>query len=160
MVVIDRSEEGEKRIMRFARAQKGNRYTFWGLWHAMEEGGDSSLCGDFSLAAIPEGTLWQDMEDAPENICRACCHHLNGYKVEKIRGGQVRRYGPTINEWRITDLSGDLTEEEVKAYCLKNVSRAALRTDPNYHSLSEHVQAFVHLGDGVYRYQTGHDWTG
>ncbi len=84
-------------------------------------------------------------------------HAENGYEVECIRTGQVRRYGPTVCEYIVRDLTGERSETDVRVYCTINVCRA---DDAMEHPLQMHLQSFVRRDDGSYRYICGHDWTG
>jgi hypothetical protein len=84
-------------------------------------------------------------------------HKENGYEVKCLRSGQVRRYGPTVNEYIVRDMTGERTEEEIRKYCTEHVRKA---DDPRKHGLITHLQTFKLLGDGSYRYICGHEYTG
>ena len=84
-------------------------------------------------------------------------HEENGYEVECLQAGQVRRYGPTINRYVVRDLTSERTEEEIREYCTTKVKRA---DDPRKHSLTNHLQRFARQDDGSYSYICGHEWTG
>jgi len=83
-------------------------------------------------------------------------HEENGYEVETLQSGQVRRYGPSIHKYRVVDLR-NRPEAEVREYCTTHVRRA---DDPQKHSLVTHLQGFRNMGDGTYIYQAGHEYTG
>lgn len=53
-------------------------------------------------------------------------HLPNGYDVDNIRSGQVRRYGPTIYEYVVKDLTGERSDEEVLEYCRTEVQKAPM----------------------------------
>lgn len=131
-------------------------------WHIVNPETLLAFCGDdphdcgqhfYGIdGELPEG----------DRFCKARFHAMHGYKVENVRYGQVRRYGPTVNGWHITDLTGQRAPEEIKAYCREHVRPAPARGEDGYHTLHEHYQGFkaVYGQEHTYYYQTGRDWTG
>ena len=86
-------------------------------------------------------------------------HRSNGYHVERLSGGQVRRYGPTVVKYIIICLDSYTHDEEKKAreYCVTEVEKA---DDLAKHSLLTHLIEFKRIGPRTYYYECGHDWTG
>lgn len=136
-------------------------------WHIVNPETLLGLCGDDSQMSKKHFEGYES-EEFPKDVrlCKACEHAQHGYKVRIVqyglirRYGQIRRYGPSVYRWRITDLSGERTAEEVRTYCKEHIRDVPERGDPNYHPLCEHFAFFRDQGNGVYVYQTEHDWTG
>ena len=131
--------------------------SLFGLWHHLQ-GAGKTMCGkDIS------GDIAETLPDGKErDLCFKCAALARGFDVETIQGGQVRRYGPTVHEYRITDLRGSRDKDEVLAFCRQFVQRAALKSDENYHPLIEHVQIFklIDAEKHIWKYPTGHEYTG
>jgi hypothetical protein len=79
------------------------------------------------------------------------------YQVKRIRSGQIRRYGPEIGSYIVTDLSGERTEEEVLDYCTTIVERATKTIE---HSLRNHMTKFEKIDDNQWQYETRREWDG
>ena len=87
-------------------------------------------------------------------------HRRNGFHVERLSGGQTRRYGPTEESYIVIYLNPyDWTnpEEKIREYCTTKIHRA---DDPPKHTLREHLIEFKKIGPRTYLYKCGHDWTG
>ena len=133
--------------MKFGRVKP----EYFGVWHIMD--GDSFLCGD-------DGEPNEFLELLGDNrVCKACRHAGAGYKVETVRAGQTRRYGPTINTYKVIDLK-KRSKEEVFDYCRENIKFGYRRDEDGFHSLTSHVKQFIYHGNGEYGYEVGHEYTG
>jgi len=126
---------------------------FFGRWHIFN--GETYLCDEDG-----EPDEFTDVLPENESICQFCLHIEAGYKVEKIRGGQVRRYGPTINTYHVTDLTGIREKDEVLAYCRSQIRKGVMKGEPGYHPLTPHVMGFHQRSDGKWFYEVGHEYTG
>ena len=126
---------------------------FFGRWHIFN--GEAYLCeGD------EEPDEFADELPGGDKVCEFCQHVEAGYKVEKIRGGQTRCYGPTINTYHVTDLTGEREKDEVLAYCRERVRRGKMKGEDGYHPLTPHVMGFHQRNDGKWFYEVGHEYTG
>ena len=112
-----------------------------------------------SEAAWERADIWYDgrCDRMAEKTKWQLKHEENGYEVVRVRGGQVRRYGPSIYEYIVRDLSGERDIDEVRAYCTTEVRCA---DDPRKHGLHMHLKSFNRLDDGSYCYICGHEYTG
>jgi len=132
----------------------------WHPWHIINPETLFAYCGD-DPRNVGEHFDGIDGEvPAGDRLCVACEHAKAGYQVVNVQYGQVRRYGPSIYCWHVTDLTGTKTVEEVKAYCLEHVRKVPVSGDSDYHPLHEHFQRFSDRGNHVFEYQTGHEYTG
>jgi len=136
---------------------KHDEFSWWKIWHITND--EITPCcgsGDVSIAATAEITS----EPPKTAICQSCICAVNGYDVTRIRGGQVRRYGPTINTYTVIDLNGDRSDDEVLEFCRTHIYRAKMKGDDGFHSLLPHVMRFCRNGDGGFTYEAGHEYTG
>ena len=83
-------------------------------------------------------------------------HRNNGYHVERLSGGQVRAYGPTIFKYIVIKLE-QYGRRDVRKYCVEIVHGA---NDPKEHDLLMHIMEFKRIGPRTYYYECGHDYTG
>lgn len=149
--------------MEFYRSHDNKRLMKYQAWHIVNPDTGLAFCGDDPHGdGTGEHFESYESEEPSKDVsfCQNCVHAQNGYKVINVQRGQLRRYGPSEYRWRITDLVGTRTAEEVKAYCLEHIRKVPARGDPNFHPLSEHYQRFRSLGIGVFEFQTGYDWNG
>ena len=124
-------------------------------WHAA--GTETLLlCGYENM--LPPYSATQELPD--HGVCKKCAIAIQGYKVETVRAGQTRRYGPTINTYHVKDLRGDRGKDEVLNFCRTYLYKAAMKGDDGYHSLRPHVMRFTQRQDGSWLYEAGHEYTG
>jgi len=149
--------------MKLYRSHDDKRMLKHQPFHIINRETAKAFCGDDPQACGEhfEGMVGDDLPEGA-SFCRDCVHAGNGYKVENVQYGQVRRYGPSVYKWHITDLTGERTAEEIKAYCREHVRQVPGKGDKGYHPLNEHYQGFgqVYGRNHTYYYQTGHEWTG
>jgi len=151
--------------MKLYRSHGNKRMLKYQGFHIINPETLKAFCGDDPQADPSEdGKHFEGIagDDLPkgERFCRECVHAKSGYKVENIQYGQVRRYGPSVYKWHVTDLTGERPAEEVKAYCRTHVRQVPGKKDPDYHPLNEHYQGFGLVSGHTYYYQTGCEWNG
>ena len=154
--VYDQRYEDDMTLF-YAKMKVGNTTT--PMWHILSSQ-KKPLCG-WRSGEVAEETVTNQIDQGDQS-CERCTAFFDAQiEVEIIRAGQVRRYGPTIHEYHITDVSNEPRDrDEMLDLCRKYVRRAKLQTDPGFHSLLEHVQCFRKMQGGRWLYQTGHEYTG
>ena len=133
---------------------KHPRLGYGPVWHI--DTGGAALCGD----TIEEERKTADAPPRGCHICRHCAATYHQFKMETVRSGQVRRYGPTEHVYIVTDLAEEKrTADEVEAFCRAHVYPAYRPTDPNDHpkdsawpAFRPTIKGFSQMSPGVWRY--------
>jgi len=129
----------------------------WGsVWHI--NAGGQPLCDD----EFAEGVETKTAEILPRgcHVCRDCAAIYHRFEVGRVRGGQVRKYGPMEYVYTVTDLADEKrSAEEVETFCRKFVQHAYRATDPNDHPddtawphFRPTIKGFSQTSPGVWRY--------
>ena len=79
------------------------------------------------------------------------------YRVRRLRSGQIRRYGPEIGAYVVTDLTEAREGGEVLDYCTTVVEKATKTVE---HGFINHVTKFAKVADHQWRYETKREWDG